>query len=64
MMVEIRPAVPKPQSLEFLRSFADELADAIGHGSPTVQPPKRKGANSASASGTGMDPSHRGRLGP
>ena len=34
--------VPKTQSLETLRSFTDELADAIRHVNPTVQPPKRK----------------------
>ena len=42
IIVELRPAVPKARSLEFLRSFADELADAIRHLNPTVQQPKRK----------------------
>ena len=42
IMVDIRPAVLKTQSLEFLRSFADELADAIRHVNPTVQQLKRK----------------------
>ena len=42
LMDKIRPAVPKTQSLEFLRSFADERADAIRQVNPTIQHSERR----------------------